>query len=86
MKFDTVVPVGEEALHHPGHRPVGRAGSALTFLYYNSGNWDIYPEGKMTGLNSGERKSDLTFVVYDSVIKCFLTENEEKKFRRHPLR
>lgn len=42
----------------------------LTFLYYNSGNWDMYPGGHMEGLNSSE-KSDMTFIVYDSVTKCF---------------
>lgn len=70
VKFDTVVPVGEETYTIRVTGLSAEPGSALTFLYYNSGNWDIYPEGKMTGLNSGEM-SDLTFVVYDSVTKCF---------------
>ena len=30
----------------------------------------MYPAGHMEGLDAGE-KSDLTFVVYDSVTKCF---------------
>ena len=70
VKFDTVVPDGEKTYTIRVTGLSAEPGAALTFLYYNSGNWDIYPEGKMTGLNSGEM-SDLTFVVYDSVTKCF---------------
>ena len=70
VKFDTVVPDREETYTIRVTGLSAEPGEALTFLYYNSGNWDIYPEGEMTGLNSGEM-SDLTFVVYDSVTKCF---------------
>ena len=70
VKFDTVVPDREETYTIRVTGLSAEPGEALTFLYYNSGNWDIYPEGEMTGLNSGEM-SHLTFVVYDSVTKCF---------------
>ena len=35
----------------------------LIFLYYDTGHYDVYPEGKMTGLTQGEM-ADLAFRVY----------------------
>lgn len=42
----------------------------LTFVYYNSHNYDIYPDGSMEGLNSGP-KTDLTFMVFHRVEEPF---------------
>lgn len=42
----------------------------LTFPYYHSGNYNIYSDGQMYGLNSNE-KSDLNFIVFDEVTKAF---------------
>ena len=70
VRFDSVVPEGMEEYTI---RITGLAtdeDNYLTFLYYHTGNWDMYPAGHMEGLDAGE-KSDLTFVVYDSVTKCF---------------
>ncbi|MBQ8189550.1 MAG: glycosyltransferase family 39 protein [Lachnospiraceae bacterium] len=35
----------------------------LIFLYYDTGHYDVYPEGRMTGLTQGEM-ADLAFRVY----------------------
>lgn len=35
----------------------------LIFLYYDTGHYDVYPEGKMTGLTEGDM-ADLIFEVY----------------------
>lgn len=35
----------------------------LVFLYYDTGHYDVYPEGKMTGLTKGDM-ADLIFEVY----------------------
>lgn len=35
----------------------------LIFLYYDTGHYDVYPDGKMTGLTQGD-KADLAFRVY----------------------
>lgn len=35
----------------------------LVFLYYDTGHYDVYPEGKMTGLTKGDL-ADLIFRVY----------------------
>ena len=70
VKFDSVIPDGQTEYEIRVTSLLADEKHHLTFLYYNSGNWDIYPSGKMSGLNSSE-KSDLTFVVYDSVTKCF---------------
>lgn len=42
----------------------------LTFAYYNSHNYDIYPDGSMKGLNS-DAKTDLTFMVFHRVEETF---------------
>lgn len=34
----------------------------LSFLYYNTGNYDAYPDGELTGLKNG-KKPDLSFIV-----------------------
>lgn len=70
VKFDSVIPDGETEYEIRVTALSADEEQSLTFLYYNSDNWDIYPYGSMKGLNSSE-KSDLTFVVYDSVTKCF---------------
>ncbi len=35
----------------------------LVFLYYDTGHYDVYPEGKMTGITKGDM-ADLIFEVY----------------------
>lgn len=35
----------------------------LIFLYYDTGHYDVYPQGKLTGLTKGD-KGDLIFEVY----------------------
>lgn len=57
VKFDTVVPDEEETYTIRVTGPVSRARSSADIPVLQQWNWDIYPEGKMTGLNSGE---DLT--------------------------
>ena len=42
----------------------------LRFGYYNTHQYDIYTDGFMTGLNSGER-SDLAFMAYQAVTAGF---------------
>lgn len=36
----------------------------LAFLYYDTGHYDVYPDGKMSGTVLGDN-ADLTFVVFD---------------------
>lgn len=43
---------------------------SLIFTCYNTGNYDIYADGAMTGLNSTE-KTDLTFLVFRRVTEGF---------------
>ncbi len=70
VRFDSVVPTGTEEYTIRITPLATDKDNYLTFLYYHTGNWDMYPAGHMDGLDAGD-KSDLTFVVYDSVTKCF---------------
>jgi len=70
VRFDAVVPEAETQYQIRVTALETDDSNSLTFLYYNSGNWDMYSGGRMEGLNSSE-KTDLTFTVYDSVTKCF---------------
>lgn len=38
--------------------------NGLIFLYYDTGHYDVYPEGKLTGLTKGDM-ADLNFRVYE---------------------
>lgn len=59
MAFENVPKVTEYEL-----RIVKESGkNDLIFLYYDTGHYDVYPEGKMTGLTQGEM-ADLAFRVY----------------------
>lgn len=71
LKFPSVIPDGKTVYQIVITALDADESQHLTFPYYHTGNYDIYSDGKMSGLNSDE-KSDLNFIVFDEVTKAFL--------------
>lgn len=63
LKFPVIVPDGMQNYTIRIAALDADSKNCLIFPYYQTGNYDIYTEGSMKGLNSN-RKSDLNFLVF----------------------
>jgi hypothetical protein len=51
----------------------------IVFMLYNTGNWNIYEDGKLF-VNGQESRGSLTFQICESDFQTFFTRNEYIKF------